>query len=146
MGSREGASCNILDQQGGHMNNLVLIPLLVPMILAKYTVLYCTVLYYTVPMVLSKNSQVFDNCEDYFVSHKASWGLSLSYYRNIYLSKVLSGERMVTLRAESSNLTVLCRVDDMTGEVLLLVLHTIMDFIKVDGFQVKQLTSKHIQW
>ena len=72
MGSREGASCNILDQQGGHMNNLVLIPLLVPMILAKYTVLYCTVLYYTVPMVLSKNSQVFDNCEDYFVSHKAS--------------------------------------------------------------------------
>ena len=54
------------------MNNLVLIPLLVPMILAKYTVLYYTVLYYTVPMVLSKNLQVFDNCEDYFVSHKAS--------------------------------------------------------------------------
>ena len=52
---------------------------------------------------------------------------------------------MVTLRAESSNLTVLCRVDDMTGEVLILVLHTIMDFIKVDGFQVNQLTSKHIQ-
>ena len=72
MGSREGASCNSLDQQGGHMNNLVLIPLLVPMILAKYTVLYYTVLYYTVPMVLSKNLKVFDNCEDYFVSHKAS--------------------------------------------------------------------------
>ena len=64
--------------------------------------------------------QVFDSCEDYCLT-----------------SGLVSGERKVLLRLDTSNISVVCGVDKTRGEVLTTINHTVMDFIKVDGFQVK---------
>ena len=65
---------------------------------------------------------LYNSCEDFFLT-----------------SGFLAVEKRVLLRVDSYNLSVVCRVDQDTGEVLTTINHTIMDFIKVDGFQVKNL-------
>ena len=65
---------------------------------------------------------LYNSCEDFFLT-----------------TGLLAGEKRVLLRMDSYNLSVVCRLDQDTGEVLTTINHTIMDFIKVDGFQVKNL-------
>ena len=103
------------------LTHLFLLPhpnTLLPSNLLSSSIISSTVLPST--LLPSTLLQVFDSCEDYCLT-----------------SGLVSGERKVLLRLDTSNVSVVCGVDQTRGEVLTTINHTVMDFIKVDGFQVK---------
>ena len=48
---------------------------------------------------------------------------------------MIAGAERITIGLGRSNLSVVCTVDNTTSEVIMLLQHSTMDFIKVDGFQ-----------
>ena len=62
--------------------------------------------------------RIWSNCEEFFLTNN-----------------MIAGAERITIGLGRSNLSVVCTVDNTTSEVIMLLQHSTMDFIKVDGFQ-----------